>query len=463
MAISPEKLPGAVADFIARERLIQPGDRVLAAVSGGPDSVALLDILLRLGDWPVEAAHFDHGTRGGDSARDAEFVERLAASRDLPFHCERRPVAREARDAGASFEQFAREARYEFLLRTARARSCHVIATGHHAGDLAETMLLRVIRGASPSGLAGIPARRQSGGAAIVRPLLKARRRDIEDYVEAYGLEHRVDATNADTAHPRNRIRHELLPLLVAEYNPRIAEALSRLAALQADEDDCLEREAAQFLNECLLEETSLDRRVFAAAHPALQRRGLLQWLRAEGVPMDFTRVEEVRGFLTGGAAGKRYDLGEGVVLGNSSDFAELSVAPSRGEHAGGAVPLRIPGETPALGRRFSARMLDDVPADPAEHCLPWRQVFDADALGGQVVARRRLPGDRFRPLGAPGGKKLKEYFRAQGIPVTARETHPLLVGKDGIAWVVGCGVAAYAAVGPGTRRAVAFEVTDAS
>jgi tRNA(Ile)-lysidine synthase len=453
-----EALVESVRRTLRDRALLSPSDKVLVALSGGPDSVALLHVLRAL-RYPVEIAHFDHQTRAGASAADAEFCRALARACSLPFHLESRAVAEEAQAGGASFEEHARRLRYDFLLRTAAARGCTAVATGHHADDQAETVLLRMVRGASPRGLGGIPPAREADGIRIVRPLIDCSRADILAFLEQQGLEYRTDATNTDPRHLRNRVRHDLLPRLREAYNPRIDDALRRLAEVQRTENEYLEAEAAAFLERCLLEQDRLDREAFARGHRALQRRAVLEWAWRHGVDCPFDRADDAVEFLLHGPAGRAFDLGGGRLLRNGRGVADLT--PARAPRAAAeAQPLETPGETRAFGRRFRVRYLESVPKDGwRQYCRPDRQVFDAAAVVEGLAVRRRRPGDRFVPLGMTGTRKLQDYFTDRGVPARDRDEQLLLTSGERILWIVGGTIDARAAVTPATERIVEVEV----
>lgn len=445
----------ALRDFA----MLSEGDRVLTAVSGGPDSVCLLHILCAL-KFPVEAAHFDHQTRGGESAADAAFVRALADKIGIPFHIESRPIAEECEGLEDSFEQHARRARYEFLVRTAKARGCAAIATGHHADDLAETVLMRVLRGTTASGLAGIPPVRVADGVRIVRPLINCTREEILVYLSAHDLSYRIDRTNEDTRYVRNKVRHELLPYLTQEYNPQIRAALIRLSESVRCENDFLNAAAETAFEECGSAE-GMDRLSFAKFHPALQRRVILILAWRHGVDCPFERVRDAVEFVAAAPTGARFDLGEGLQLVNGRAHTQVvrePPPPDRDE-----VVLALPGVTGAFGRIFKTGYLDRLPDQRlAAYCSPSRQVFDVDALGEHVTVRRRRPGDRFVPYGMSGTRKLQDYFVDLGVPVWERDEQLLVLGDDRIAWIPGHAVSAHAAVTADTRRILEIEVTDA-
>jgi len=457
---SYDTLLSRVRETLEAERMLAPGDRVLVAVSGGADSVALLHALRALGH-ALEVAHFDHQTRNGASGHDAAFVGELASILELPFHGACQPVEAEALAASKSFEQHARDLRYAFLLGTAREQGCAALATGHQADDLAETVLLRMLRGTGPSGLAGIPPVREQDGVRIIRPLIACTREAIHTWLTQRGLPWREDHSNTDTRYLRNRIRHELLPHLCQQYNPRLREALLRLAELQRGDNGLLDPMAEAALERCLNEEGALARPVFAELPKPLRRRVVLRYAWRHGVDCPFERVAEAAHFIAEAPAGRYFEIGGGVTLCNGRTHTAgvpRDAAPLKKE-----VALDRSGVTDAFGRRFTVRMLDALPTpDLAAYCTPGRQVFDADALGPDLLVRTRRPGDRFVPLGMKGTKKLKEYFVDIGLPAQHRGQHPLVVAGGRIVWVVGHAMSAHAAVTQATRRVLEIEVAEA-
>jgi len=239
-------LLGEAQRAIERHGLIHKGDRVIAAVSGGADSVALLHLLKRLSNefpFTIQVVHVDHGLRGRASGADARFVERLAASLELPCRVEHLSLRKKASPAGknASPESEWREARYRVLCRHARRRGAAAIALGHHLDDLAETVLMRITRGAGAHGLAAFGPKSEWGGVALIRPLYHVSRARIESYCEEQGLKWRVDASNADRRRLRNHVRLDLIPYLEKEFNPSIREGLFRLAETSRVDDEHLD------------------------------------------------------------------------------------------------------------------------------------------------------------------------------------------------------------------------------
>lgn len=445
--------------LLARTGMLHAQDRVLVAVSGGPDSVCLLHVLLELG-FPVEVAHFDHQTREGESTSDARFVQRICELLSVPFHIEARPVMQEAARTRMSFEQYARELRYEFFVRVARQHGCVAIATGHQADDQAETMLMRVIRGTTPRGLAGIPPIRMHEGVRIVRPLLDCTREEIMHFMHERAFVYRIDASNEDQRFYRNKIRHHLLPLLESEYNPKVEDALERLADAQQCENALLDSLTDKLIEDCLDEDGDIVRDTFRDAHEALQRRMVYEFALGCGARCQFEQVIDAVRLIVRGKTGEKLDLGHGVVLRNARNVTEVH---SDNPDTDDAYPIACPGETVAFGRRFVVRILDEVPGgDLRKYCSAHRQVLDARILEQPLLVRTRRPGDRISPFGMRGSKKLKEYFIELGLTVRKKNTTPLIFSGDTIAWVVGHAIGEVAAIRADTKRCIEISVEPA-
>lgn len=452
-----ETLLERVSATIRRYALLEPRDRVLVAVSGGPDSVCLLHVLCALG-YQAGAAHLDHLTRNGASTEDAAWVRTWTADRGVECYVRQWPVADEAHFMGRSFEEYARTVRYAFLAETAHAHGYGAIATGHHANDQAETVLMRLVRGTSRRGLAGIPYRREQDGVPIVRPLLDCSRATILEYLERHTLEYRTDASNTDEHHLRNRVRHRLLPELARDYNPNLCDALSRLAALLQDDEQLLDRLAAREAAACGIADNRLDRKVFAGIDHALQGRMLLLLAWRNGAVGSYDRIRDAIAFVCEGATGRRFDLGDGVQLRNGRRYAHVETdADLQSE-----ITLTVPGTTRVGDYTFIVS-----PPKVAEacnwrtYCTRTRQVFDADALEGALTARHWRPGDRFTPFGMKGSKKLQDYFVDAGVSVPERNARWVLSSSGSIVWIVGGAIDARVAVTAESRRIVEMEVFD--
>lgn len=424
--------------------------RIGAAVSGGIDSMTLLDVMKRLSPelgFDVVVLHFDHDLRPG-SAADRDFVERHARANGLTFHAEKRTAA----GPEGSVEDWARRVRYAFFERAARILLLDAVATAHHADDQAETVLFRLMRGTGIRGLAGIPPVRRSNGLTVIRPLLAVRRAEIARYAEARGVEHRDDPTNAETVFARNRIRHQVMPFLMEHANPQLVDGLCRTAELARGEDDLIDALAAEELKRWTIagERVERDLEALRALHPALRARVFQKALARLDVVAGYEMVELLSDAV---ADEKRVSL-----AGEISAFVEglfrkifvIGVPRERSPGVSGVFPvvadgvtriepLRLKVTTATLAHApgvagFRPRSLGTV----SEGLLRNTAFFDRDAIRGELAIRTRREGDRMKPFGMQGSKKLHDIFIDEKISLLERDRWPLLCDDEGILWIIG-------------------------
>jgi tRNA(Ile)-lysidine synthase len=338
--------------------LFARGARVVVALSGGPDSVALVHLLRELergGELTVAGtAHLNHQLRGEAADEDEQFCRDMSAALGLPVEVERMDVRALAREQGRSIEDAARLARYAFLERAAERLRADVIAVGHSRDDQAETFLLRLVRGAGPRGLAAILPR----AGRVVRPLLDVTRSELRAYLAGRRIAFRDDATNADLGNPRNRVRHELIPYLRREFSPGIVDVLAREAAIAREDESRLGAEAIEVAGSVVLESSDgarLEVRALTSLHPALAARVARIALakQAGGRFLGFDHIEAFLEFARNGAAGSALSLpGQQVV--HRGDRLELSADPPRASTVG--LPRRsAAGAKSGLPRRSAA------------------------------------------------------------------------------------------------------------
>ena len=422
--------------------------RLLLAVSGGADSTALLLIMSRLAKnlrLQLGVAHFDHGLRGRRVAeRETAFVRDLACSLSLPFYTESAHGERKAS------EDAARRARYDFLASVAEREGYGGVATGHTASDQAETVLLHLVRGAGLDGLAGMSPRARwpfSGhdGLELLRPLLHLSRQDTLAYCAAADVQPIEDESNASPRYRRNRVRHEVLPLL-RQLNPRIDEALMRLAGAASEDTSFLHAVAAEALSKSPKDAVRLRREVLAS-WPAAPRRYALRLavasLLGDGQELTRQHVEALERLVLEGKTGDRVDLPRGVHAVLQREALELRLKRETGfELPEQSVDLKAPGES-----RFGPLVV--VAAKKGPKAGMWAEV-DAEAVAGGLCVRRRQPGDRFQPLGMKGSKKLQDFLTDAHVPRDERGAIPLFVSPRGIVWAGGLRIAEWARPQPG-------------
>lgn len=421
----------------ALAKMLEPGEPLLVGVSGGADSVALLDALVKSG-WRPHVCHLNHQLRGPASDADAEFVRVLATQYGLNNTIEWRKVPGD--------EGGARRARHELFAEVAARTGIQKLALAHTADDQAETFLLRLLRGAGVPGLVGIWPERQLGNLRVIRPMLTVKRNEVMEYLGTHKLKYREDASNADTRFTRNRVRHELLPMLERDFNPAIREVLLHTAEILRDEDFYLLHHVAQRFYMTVCQNDAVNVKALANCPVAIQRRVLRFWLGGDsesGPSFTFDQIEAVRHAALGDSPSAEVDLPYELVA--YREYEWLQKANRRElEPVRGRWPLSLTGETTIaeLGVKF-------VIGEEGER-------FDADALGDGLFVRTWENGDRFQPLGMSESKKLQDFFVDEKVPRRRRGRVPLVCAADGrIAWVVGHRIADPFKVTEHTRRVV--------
>lgn len=437
--------------------LFSPEESVLTACSGGTDSLVLLDVLVRLqaeGGPRIVCAHVEHGIRGEESRTDARFVEAFCADRGVPFTCGAVDVLAYAREHRRSIETAARICRYDFLHRARSAYGCICIATAHHADDLAETVLMRILRGTGPAGLGAMRVR----DGVLLRPLLAVARAEIEAYAAEHGLTPRHDATNDLLDAVRNRIRHRLLPALRADYNPSVGAALTRLGMLAAEEDEFLSALAAEAFAQADGAE-GLSQAVLRGLHPALQRRVLrLYWKRETNDAKDFSYLhEECLRTLIEAEGTARRDLPHGYTARCRYGYIVLYRAQPRVPAVPNEIFLPIEREYAIIDFQGTAIRMRRLPYLQAEDLRPDAAYIDA-AGAERLVLRTRRAGDYMR---LPGGrKKIKKILIDDHVPCELRDTVPLVVrdGSSEILWMAGGRRSISASAAAGARDILMIE-----
>jgi tRNA(Ile)-lysidine synthase len=466
---SAQRIRETVKWFALSEELIPTEGLAMAAVSGGPDSMALLSILHDLSGelkFHVAVAHFDHQIRAA-AEREAErsLVEDFAKSLGLPFYSGTADVRARVAESGDTLEEGARKARYQFLGAVADEIKATRIATGHTTTDQAETVLMRIIRGTGIRGLAGIPTRR----GRIVRPLLCLDRDQTRSYCEARGIPYVIDSTNDDATMARNRIRAELLPLLESSYNNQVEANLLRLARNAQDVLACIRTKTRPLVEQNLRQISDREWILNTARVSPLDDTSLVVlfgdiFAEALGCDMDFGRVHyedlvklvrDSRGSgkmvsLPGLAIKREY---ENVII--TRPAAVVAVAPNVGCHT----TLTFPGETRAAGLLVKTEIL----TGPSSTVRATKQTayFAFDRLKLPLVLRSPRAGDRIQPFGMTGSKKISDIFTDKKIPGRQRVGARVVADADKILWVVGVATGEQARVTAETDRVVRITVSE--
>jgi tRNA(Ile)-lysidine synthase len=443
--------------------ILDPDEPVLIGVSGGADSVALLMLFSSadapgMSRHPIHVAHLNHQLRGEESNEDEAFVGALAKKLSVACTTERVDVGQLADQRGVSIEQAARDARFAFYEKVCLQQGIRAVALAHHADDNVETVIHRLARGTGMRGLAGIrPTRPLAPGSdiRIIRPLLCFRRADILSYLESIGVIYRQDTTNASAAYTRNRIRHEILPLLRDRLNPQVEDAILRLAE-QASGLDAYLVETAERMLESLIVESSEDQLVLHSPSLARKPRVIQNQLVRQAIlrmgvgerDLTYSHINLIVDLASEAAGTKSLDLPGQLHVSRKYTRLVFQREPTQR-------PTAVPAEialhigTPALLEVASMELtVEEIHPDAAQieqhiHELANRppaslvEWIDADEVHPPLLARLRRPGDRFLPLGMGGMKKIADFMIDEKIAVDDRDRTVLVCDRLGPIWVV--------------------------
>ncbi|MBI3189347.1 MAG: tRNA lysidine(34) synthetase TilS [Ignavibacteriales bacterium] len=416
--------------------LLCQGDKIIVAVSGGIDSMSLLDVLVRTKkefDIQLCVVHFNHKLRAQESDEDEEFVRQTAERYQLPFYTQRALTADISEECRKSIQETARELRYEFFQQLRLSTGFNKIATAHNANDNAETVLFNLLRGTGVKGLCGIPASRPDVG--IVRPLLFATRAQIREYAEEHSIHYREDSSNKKTDYSRNFLRHQVFPMLHQAINPNLTETLNRNAELFTLLDSYLTNQSSKWKTELVTQtsddEIVIERESFLVQHEFVQYQ-LLHTLAKEfgKTETSFDTVKEMLSVMNA-ETGSWCPLNDEVMFYRDRNHLVFARQTNTQEFQ---VLLSPPERIHRDDFEFVTSFVPQAKFSESRSV----EFIDASKLGKNIQLRNWKNGDWFIPFGMNERKKLSDYFVEQKIPRFKKRTIPILTSDENIVWVCG-------------------------
>ena len=475
--MEPPRLIKAVKETAKKHLMFKTGDSVLAGVSGGTDSVALVHILLKISsefNLRLGIAHLDHGLRAAESNRDAEFVASFAHKYHLPFYTEKVDVREFSQRHKLSIEEAGRILRYRFLSSVARKNGFDKIALGHQKNDMVETVLMNILRGSGPLGLSGIPPTR----GMFIRPLIYICRSDIESYIRSENIEHITDSSNINPLFLRNRIRHHLIPLLASEYNSEIVDTLSRTAEIIRGEEIWIDSVIDPLFTLTRLpggdENITLSipelRKMPLAAARRIIRKSVLE-IKGDLNGIGFKHMDAVFELINTGSDNSQLDFPGPVRIKFEKDrlvFFRRKTAGrinrikgrngrkhSRFEYiinGPQTIYIKEIDQSIELTEQTSPRLFS-VNENNFYDFDPRNAYMDMAAISYPLILRSFCSGDRFSPLGISGFQKLKKFFINNKVPFSERQSIPILECSGKIIWVAGYRIANHVKVNASTQK----------
>ncbi len=472
------KLLRIVDETVNAYGMLKEKDSVVVAVSGGPDSVALLHVLRALAapfSLKLGIAHLNHCLRQNDSDKEAAFVETLSNRLDLPCHIHKKDVHEYQIKNKLSLEEAARRVRYTFLYRVAETNRYNKIALGHNSDDNAELVLMNLFRGSGRLGLSGIPPVRDG---KIIRPLIKSSRSEIIDYLNQNRLKYVSDPSNRDTRYLRNRVRHKLIPLLKTAYNPKISETLNRLSSIMHSEEAWIEdvihplfeKSVLNVQDDGIMFSVSMLHRLHTAAQRRILRKAISR-IKGDLRRISFVNIDAVLRLLEKKPTYGRIDLPDRIRIRRTGDVLLIT----REKSALRDLDVKTDPPKPFIFEykitkpesifikeigahlEFTEMSTETMP----DYCSAGQYTvfFDKDTLSFPMVLRNYRPGDVFRPMGMDGTQKLKKFFIDKKVPRNDRIKCPILLSREKIIWVVGHRADESVKMTPSTRKVLKVEL----
>jgi tRNA(Ile)-lysidine synthase len=453
-----KKFTRKVLDTIFEFDMIQKGTSVLVAVSGGPDSMALLHSLFELSDQlslRLGVAHLNHCLRNDDSDSDEQFVRNTAKKYKLECFIEKLDIIEKQKKHRSSIEELGREARYSFFNKIAANHHFDKIAVGHHQGDNAELVLLYMLRGSGALGIGGIPPLREN----IIRPLIKCTRKDILSYIELQQIDYKNDKSNLDTRFTRNRIRHELIPLLERNYNLKVTESLNRMSNILLLEESWIKELIAPLLDQATLSKSDkqiiLNSSELLKLHIAPLRRVLreaITQVKGNLRRISFSHIDSLINLVNKNRPDSSLDFPDQIRVTVNSNKVTIS---KENENLRllktSSLPVSFelsvnlsdisPKQTVFIDKinvsivfeKVNRQRIDNITTQESNIAL-----LDWDKLSPFLIIRNIRKGDKFRPIGMKGNQKIKNFFINNKVSIRKRKRTPLLLSDGQIAWVAG-------------------------
>lgn len=434
-----------VMSYIKDNNLIKSGDKVLVALSGGPDSVCLLNILYNLKaelNIEVGAAHLNHLLRDKDAFEDEEYVKTLCKSLDIPCFVKRVDINKYSKDKKMSSEMAGREARYNFFDDIVKDEGYTKIATAHNANDQAETILFRLMRGSGIEGLCGIKVRRDK----IIRPILCLSRKEVEEYIEINNLKPRIDKTNFEKIYNRNKIRLDMIPYIKENFNEDIIQTLNRMSVLLQKDNEFIENSARSFYEKHCIEQSDyfiIKKEMFDNKEAVVTRviRYALTNFSKTHYDFEMKHIYEICN-LAKNNSGKAIDLPNKIYAENI--YGDIYIKERININNIDVKQEIVVNKNEINGKKIFfyneniefSLLKNDSNLDLNQNNLI--KYFDFDKINDSISLRKRKNGDKIIPLGMKGSKKIKDLFIDMKVPKEERDCIPLLCFDENISWIVG-------------------------
>ena len=438
-----------IISYIEDNKLIKSGDRILVALSGGPDSICLLNILFELKEElniDIGAAHINHLLRGEDAFKDEEYVIKICKEIGIPYFLTRVDINNYSKEHKLSSELAGRQVRYDFFEEIMKKEGYNKIATAHNANDQAETILFRLMRGTGLEGLGGIKASRDG---KIIRPILCLSRQEIEEYIELKNLKPRIDKTNFEKIYNRNKIRLDILPYMKENFNEDIIQTLNRMSVLLQKDNEFLEKLALNSYKKYCIEEDDyfiIKEGIFKEEKPIITRvlRHAVTKYSKSNYDFEMKHINEIFS-LSQKNSGKVVDLPNGIYAENI--YGDIYIKNKKNKCNTNNKEEKISISKDEINNKivnFGQFIIEfSVTDNDQRNTVSLNQdnlvqCFDFDKINDNILIRKRINGDKIVPLGMNGTKKLKDIFIDMKIPKEERDSIPILCFGEKIAWIIG-------------------------